>query len=186
MRALLLGRVWPAFRNSRNHDHHRRDGKICRSKEAGSKPGSATATGSRSCVRPHRSDIPFDTGSCNNNPVWTSADIEIVLDDELTDDAIATVRIVTPLGELLVMAEAEQNERELVLHRLHIQGDTLGPNDLGPAHLRQLARAVMERMDFDAIIIEGATRTSGTRRGRVPRTLRFTRRIPAASGTDLC
>jgi hypothetical protein len=39
--------------------------------------------------------------------VWTSADIDIVFDDELTDGAIATVRIVTPLGELLVMAEAE-------------------------------------------------------------------------------
>ena len=46
--------------------------------------------------------------------MWTSADIEIVLDDELTDGAIATVRILTPLGELLVMAEAEQKERELV------------------------------------------------------------------------
>ena len=50
--------------------------------------------------------------------MWTSADIEIVLDDELTDGAIATVRILTPLGELLVMAEAEQNERESVLRRL--------------------------------------------------------------------
>ena len=118
--------------------------------------------------------------------MWTSADIEIVLDDELTDGAIATVRILTPSGELLVMAEAKQNERELVLRRLHIQAETLGPNDLGPARLRQLVRGVMERMDFDAIIIEGAARTSGARRGRVPRALRFTRRIPAASGTELC
>ena len=52
--------------------------------------------------------------------MWTSADIEIVFDDELTDGAIATVRILTPSGELLVMAEAKQNERELVLRRLHI------------------------------------------------------------------
>jgi len=46
-------------------------------------------------------------------------------------------------------------------------GGPLGPNDPGPVRLRQLVRAVMERMDFDAIIIEGATRTSGARRGRV-------------------
>jgi len=118
--------------------------------------------------------------------VWTSADIEIVLDDELTDGAIATVRILTPLGELLVMAEAEQNGRELVLRRLHIQAETLGPNDLGPARLRRLVQGVMERMDFDAIIVEGAARTSGARWGRIPRTLRFTRRIPAASRTALC
>jgi hypothetical protein len=107
--------------------------------------------------------------------VWTSADIEIVLDDELTDGTVATVRITTPSGELLVMAEAEQNERELVLRRLDIQAD------LGPTRLRQLVRGVMERMEF-----EGATRTSGARRGRVPHTLRFTRPVPAASGIELC
>jgi hypothetical protein len=118
--------------------------------------------------------------------VWTSADIEIVLYDELTDDAVVTVRILTPLGELIVMAEADQSDRELSLRGLHIQGDTLGPNDLGPVRLRQLVRAAMERMDFDAIVIEGATWTSGARRGRVPRTLRFTRRVPAASRTELC
>jgi len=59
-------------------------------------------------------------------PVWTSADIEIVLDDELTDRTVATVRILTPLGEWLVMTEAEQNERELVLRRLHVQGSHFG------------------------------------------------------------
>ncbi len=113
--------------------------------------------------------------------MWTSADIEIVLDDELTDGTVATVRIRTPSGELLVMAEAEQNERELVLRRLDIQADALAPNDLGPTRLRQLVRGVMERMEF-----EGATRTSGARRGRVPHTLRFTRPVPAASGIELC
>jgi hypothetical protein len=118
--------------------------------------------------------------------VWTSADIEIVLYDDLTDGTIATVRLLTPLGELLVMAEVELYRRELVLRRLHIQGETLGRNDLGPGHLRQLVRGVMERMEFDAIIIEGAARTSGSRRDRVPRILRFTRRVPAARGTDFC
>jgi len=118
--------------------------------------------------------------------VWTSADIEIVLYDELTDGAVVTVRMLTPLGELMVMAEVEQSDRELSLRGLHIQGDDLGPNDIGPARLRQLVRAVMERLDFDAIVIEGATRTSGARRGRVPRTFWFTRRIPAASRTELC
>jgi hypothetical protein len=39
--------------------------------------------------------------------------IEIVLYDELTDGTVVTVRMLAPLGELLVMAEAEKNEREL-------------------------------------------------------------------------
>jgi hypothetical protein len=36
--------------------------------------------------------------SCGNGQVWTSADIETVLDDELTDGAIATVPTLT-VGE---------------------------------------------------------------------------------------
>jgi hypothetical protein len=30
--------------------------------------------------------------------VWTGADIEIILDDDLTDDPVVTARILTPVG----------------------------------------------------------------------------------------
>jgi len=115
-----------------------------------------------------------------HRPVWTVADIEIILDDDLTDDPVVTGHIVTPAGELLVMAEVEVLHRELVLRGLHIHGVTLGPNELGWPRLRQLAHAVMERLDVDAIVIEGAVRTSGARRGHVPRALRFTRHVSTA------
>jgi hypothetical protein len=112
--------------------------------------------------------------------VWTVADVEIVLDDDLTDDPVVTAHILTPAGELLVMAEVATYNRELVLRGLHMHGVTLGPNELGWPRLRQLARAIMERVDIDAIVLEGAVRTSGARRGRVPRTLRFTRHVSPA------
>lgn len=109
--------------------------------------------------------------------MWTAADIEIILDDDLTDDPVVTAHILTPAGELLLMAEVERDDRGLLLRGLHMHGVTLGPNELGWPRLRQLADAVMEGMDVDAIVIEGAVRTSGARRGHVPRTLRFTRRV---------
>jgi len=117
--------------------------------------------------------------------VWTGTDIEVILDDDLTDDPVVTAHILTPIGELLVMAEVEQHERELVLRGLHMHGVTLGPNELGWSRLRQLAHAVMERMDVDAIVIEGAVRTSGALRGHVPRTIRFSRRVSASGGIEL-
>ena len=129
----------------------------------------------RTSVGCHVTDL-----SMYHRPVWTVADIEIVLDDDLTDDPVVTGHIVTPAGELLVMAEVEVLHRELVLRGLHIHGVTLGPNELGWPRLRQLAHAVMERLDVDAIVIEGAVRTSGAHRGRVPRTLRFTRHVSTA------
>jgi hypothetical protein len=109
--------------------------------------------------------------------MWTAGDIEIELEDDLTDDRVVTARVTTPMGALLVMAEVEQQGRELLLDRLHMHGETFGPNALGAHRLRQLASAVIEWMDLDAIVVKGATRTSGARRGSFPRPLRFTRRL---------
>ncbi len=109
--------------------------------------------------------------------MWTADDLAIQLEDELTDGRVVTARIITPLGALLVMAEVEQQGRELLLDRLHIQGETLRPNQLGPHRLRQIANVLIERMGLDAILIKGATRTSGARRDHLPRPLRFTRKL---------
>ena len=117
--------------------------------------------------------------SCHRR-VWTATDIEIIPEDDLTDDPVVTAHTLTPAGELLVMAEVEVHDRELVLRGLRMHGLALEPNELGWRRLRQPARAVAERVDVDAIVIEGAVRTSGARRGHVPRTLRLSRRISTA------
>jgi hypothetical protein len=109
--------------------------------------------------------------------MWTADDIEIELEDELTDGPVVTARITTPLGALLVMAEVELQGRELRLDRLHMHGETLRPNQFGPHRLRQIANALIEWMDLDGIVVEGATRTSGARRGNFPRPLRFARKL---------
>jgi hypothetical protein len=47
---------------------------------------------------------------------------------------------------------------------VHIQGATA--NAIGTSNLRVLADAVMEKMDYDAIEVEGAIRTTGAGPGR--------------------
>lgn len=105
---------------------------------------------------------------------WTPDRLSFEIIGEATDDPVVTVKITTPAGPVLVMAEAEERGRTLILRRLHVQGGA--PNDIGPANIRVIARAAMEEMDYDALEIEGAARTTGAHPGRRPRPIRFTRR----------
>ena len=112
--------------------------------------------------------------------MWTAAEIQIALDDEASAGSVLTVRISTPAGQLLVMAEVERYDSELVLANLHMQAESLGRNSLGWNRLRQIARVAAEKADVEFIIIKGATRTTGAGPGRTPSQLRFSRAIPAA------
>lgn len=94
-----------------------------------------------------------------------------------TDDPVATARITTPDGNLMLMAELEIQGRTLILTGVHVQGD--GPNTIGPMTLRRIADAVMERMDLDEIEAQGASRTTGAGPGRTPHPIRFRRRRDA-------
>ncbi|EAU40970.1 hypothetical protein FP2506_18819 [Fulvimarina pelagi HTCC2506] len=109
----------------------------------------------------------------------TADDIEIVLDPSLSDDPIFTAEIRTPLGSLDVMARVTIEGRSLALDGTHIGGDPA--KTWGPAALRNLAQAVMEKLDVDEIIVVGAVRTTGANPGRTPR-LRRLRRAPASQG----
>ena len=106
--------------------------------------------------------------------VWQPAEIEFEI-DEASDAPVAFITIKTLDGVIEIVAEIEERNGTLVLTGFHVQSD-LGPNLLGIARLRQIAAAAMERLDYDAIEIEGATRTTGARPGRRPQRLRFVRR----------
>jgi hypothetical protein len=110
---------------------------------------------------------------------WRPDDITFEIDPEGTEDPVVTVRFGTPAGEIQMMAEVEEHDRTLRLIGLHIQG--LTPNEIGSTNLRVLADVVMSELDYDAIEVEGAPRTTGAGPGRRPRPIRFTRRLgPAA------
>jgi hypothetical protein len=110
--------------------------------------------------------------------LWTTGDIsfDIVYDD--TEHPIVTLRVAPPAGAIRFMAEPEMSGTTMVLNGLHVQD--LRPNMVGAANLAVIARAVMEGMDLDGIVIKGAVRTTGANPGRRPRDIRFSRRVRAA------
>ena len=112
--------------------------------------------------------------------LWRPGDITFDIIAEDTDHPVATVSFITPVGELRIMAELEEQGRTLRLLGLHIQGATA--NAIGTGNLRVLADAVMEKLDYDAVEVEGAVRTTGASPGRRPRCLRFTRRSGPETG----
>ena len=115
--------------------------------------------------------------------MWAPGDLDFEVLDDGTDDPIVTVRIGTPDGVLLIMAEVAQEGRTLRLLDLHIQSDA-GANAIGLSALRLIANVAMERMDYDEIVVEGAVRTTGANPGHRPRPLRFARRARAAPGEE--
>jgi hypothetical protein len=111
---------------------------------------------------------------------WRAEDIAFTLLDDLSADSVITVEIRTAAGLILIMAEPEDRGRTLILRRTHVQSEG-GPNTIGVVNLRLLANVVMERMDYDEIIVEGAIRTTGAKPGRQPRPQRFAHRRGAPS-----
>jgi hypothetical protein len=110
--------------------------------------------------------------------MWTATDVQIALDDELCEGAVATARIRTPAGELRLIANVERYDSELILTNLHVQSESVLPNSLGWNRLRQIARVVAEKADVEFILVKGAARTTGARPGRTPGELRFSRALP--------
>jgi hypothetical protein len=114
-------------------------------------------------------------------PIWAVPGISFEIVNDMTDDPVVTLLITTPAGLLTVTAEPVTQGTILVLRGTHMQDAT--PNAVGAGNLMVIARALMERMGFDGLVVEGALRTTGANPGRRPRVLRFSRRFrPANTG----
>ena len=111
--------------------------------------------------------------------MWRRNEIEFIILENLTEGPVLTVEIVTPAGSLYAMAEPIEQGRTLILKSFHIQAVS-GARLFGPGNLRFLAELLMEMMDYDDLVVEGAVRTSGARKGHRPRPRRFARRHIAA------
>ena len=107
--------------------------------------------------------------------MWSTNDISFEFDDTGTSDPVVTVEVTTPDGVLVIMGEPKQERRTLIVEGVHIHGIGIGPNGLGPAKLRVVAQAILEGMDYDELIVEGAARTTGAQQGRRPKPIRFLR-----------
>ncbi len=107
--------------------------------------------------------------------MWSVEEISFETVDDMTDDPVVMLLVSTPIGRLAFMAEVVVQETTLVLRGTHVQGAS--PGAVGTANLGQIAQAVMERMGFNGLVVEGAVRTTGARPGRRPRDIRYTRRV---------
>jgi hypothetical protein len=118
--------------------------------------------------------------------MWRRSDIRFVLGPGLSQGGIATMRIETPGGDLLVMGEPGQDLAGKILHvrGVHTNGRAGSPlraNAIGLADLHVIAQAFLAEFDYEHLILEGAVRTSGRRKGARPRAVRFTRHPEPAS-----
>ena len=73
---------------------------------------------------------------------WSSEELTFVLVDDHTSDPVMTVIIGTPVGAVLVMAEAEIRGTVLVLRGLHVQSD-VGAGKVGTANIFAIGQAFM-------------------------------------------
>jgi hypothetical protein len=103
--------------------------------------------------------------------VWSSADSAVEIEAAEGRTMVATVR--TPAGMLKVIAEVELVAGVLWARNAHVQG--LSPAALGRAGLNAVARKFLEQTDAEALVVEGATRTTGANPRRRPRPFRYPR-----------
>ena len=101
-----------------------------------------------------------------------------VLDEELSEGDLVAAMVTTPLGKAIQLyAEVELTGRTMILRQLAVYGVNATAGELGPAMLRNLARAAMEEFDVDCIRIEETRRTSGAGAGRAVQPIEFRRRV---------
>ena len=118
--------------------------------------------------------------------MWRRSDVRFVLETSLSAGEIATMRIMTPAGDLLVMGEPEQDLSGNVLRvsRVHTNGAAgalLAANSIGLANLQVIGQAFLVEFGYEELVLEGAVRTSGKRKGARPRAIRFARHPEPAS-----
>jgi NADH dehydrogenase FAD-containing subunit len=110
--------------------------------------------------------------------MWDVADISFEIVSDMTDDPVVTLLVQTPAGQLTFTAEPVENGDTLVARGTHVQDAST--NAIGTANLMVIAQALMERMGYDGLVVEGALRTTGANPGRRPRPIRFTRHVRPA------
>jgi hypothetical protein len=98
----------------------------------------------------------------------------IVVEIEVADHPVMIVTITTPAGRVSLLASVSIVGRVLHIDKAHIDG--LSPGKLGRAGLNAIGRKLLEVADVEEIVVQGASRSTGKYKGRVPGPIRFPRR----------
>ena len=114
---------------------------------------------------------------------WQPGDISFHLLTDDTDDTVAFLRIMTPAGDLLFMAESEAVGGVPRLCRAHLHSDS-GANSIGIANLRLIARVAMDRISADGGHTHNKKR-SRSKKGHHPFKIQGTHRTIGERGDHL-
>jgi hypothetical protein len=91
---------------------------------------------------------------------------------DASEGTVVTVRIAIAGASVELMGEIGEHGRTLLVTGVHIA--VRGPAGLLTKRtMAAIAHRVMQEMDYDEIIVEGAARTTGSRPGHRPRRFRF-------------
>jgi hypothetical protein len=115
---------------------------------------------------------------------WHRRDIRFDLALDHTDGGVATLKVMTPAGDLLFMGEPEKQGSRLIARGVHVNGANaaITAGTVGAARLLLIAQVFLEVFDYEELILEGALRTTGGRPGVRPRVMRFARRPVSHKG----
>jgi hypothetical protein len=111
--------------------------------------------------------------------MWRRDQIDFRLREDLCAGSVVTLEVLTPAGIVAIMGEPEDVDRTLLVRGVHMHADRA--HQIGTANLGVIAQALMQRYDYDEIVITGARRESGRRAGRFPREIRYRRRAEPAA-----
>ena len=93
-----------------------------------------------------------------------------------SEGEVSTLLITIHGVTIMVMGETEDVGEGLLVERAHIQIDPPSARILTRRTMSVIADRILEDTGYAEIIVRGAARTTGARRGHTPREFRFTRR----------
>lgn len=103
--------------------------------------------------------------------MWSVDQLSCDLDDD-SEWPTVIIQITTPIGTMELMGEVVHwTETVMKIDRAHVQG--LSPGACGRPGLNAIGRKLLEFIDVKELLVQGGTRTTGLRRGHVPRLFRF-------------
>ena len=100
--------------------------------------------------------------------MWDEA--HIVAEYEVDGPAIL-ISLSTPAGVVTILGEMTIVDDELHIIRAHVGG--LSQGALGRRGLNAIGRKLLEMVNVKKIVIQGSARTTGRRKGAVPRKICF-------------
>lgn len=101
-------------------------------------------------------------------------DYQLMSDD--SEGEVSTLLITIQGVTIMIMGETEDVGKGLLVKGAHIQTDPPTTRLMTRATMSVIAERILEDTGYAEIIVRGAARTTGARKGHTPREFRFVRR----------